>query len=276
MNNNIQISIAKKEHIEQLKNIWKICFGDSDDYVDFFFKNRFETCYGVIASVDDKVAGAMYLLPVKAREYDCEKNGFYIYAIGVLPEYRGKSIYVTMHSVLYDYLKANNLFCILCPANKKLAEYYKSLGFVENAYVYEDKYTGKEEIFNFTARELKAEEFELIRNKSFKDINPILWDKVALEYVLKENIYCNGKNLIIEFDNNKYFLLLRGAGDVITVYESNVTDKEIKQKISNYLSKIYNTKNIHWICAKGNSEPILYGLSCNLKKNNYYLNLILN
>ena len=133
----IEIKKADSTHINQLKALWKVCFGDSDSYIDFFFENRFSSCYAIVCVCKHEVIGAMYLMPVKATVGKILKSGFYEYAIGVLPQYRGKGIYLKMHEKTLEYINQNNMFCILSPANKKLSEYYLKQGFKKNAYVQE-------------------------------------------------------------------------------------------------------------------------------------------
>ena len=45
------IRFANKTDIPQLKSIWKVCFGDSDEYIDFFFDHMFKPENAVVADI---------------------------------------------------------------------------------------------------------------------------------------------------------------------------------------------------------------------------------
>lgn len=267
-----EIKKATNKHIPKLKEIWNICFGDDMKYIDFFFNNRFSTCECVIAvNHEDIPIAAMYLLPVTAFEYGKSKRGFYVYAIGVIPKYRGTGIYKKMHSMLREYLIQHNMFCILCPANSKLCEYYKTLGFIENAYVNEICIQKNNTPKNYTLKQLDAKTYYKLRNSYFN--SPIYWDENALDYVLRENEFTHGVNLMIkDNEDNEYFALVRNN----TVTESNIPPEKMEE-MTNYLCSLMSKDKLTWITeCRDDNEKILLGLSCNLKKDNYYLNLILN
>ncbi len=262
---------AKESDIPYLKKIWEICFDDTTDYIDFFFDNKFHNCKSIVMRDGEKAIGAMYLMPVSACEYGDIKKGFYGYAIGILPKYRGQGIYARLDKLIYEYITKHSLFYILCPANQKLCEYYKSLGFIENAFVSERTVysTGTKKSFNISA--LSAEKYENMRNSCFDNL--ICWDRNSLEYVLKENEFLGGHNIFIEDEG--HFVIARKNGDTLKIIESNVPECRIQQ-LTDYLCAEYKTKSVLWIFPKSDSDlNVLYGLSRNLKKDNYYLNLIL-
>ncbi len=269
----LTVSLALGEQYGDLKLIWKICFSDSDEYIDFFFKNRINSCYPIVATYDNKVIGGMYLMPVTAYEYSKIKKGLYGYAIGVLPEYRKNGVYRYIHSKIDEYITEKNMFYILSPANEKLCEYYKSLGFIENAYVCEETYEKTtNESKRYVAEKLDVNHYFNLRQEYFKDKNPIIWDSNALQYVLDENSHTDGENLYIKENENEYFVLLRKGENEVTVIESNIDNPS---DFNNFILDRYKCNKIRWIKAESTNK-ILYGLTCNLKKNNYYLNLILN
>lgn len=274
--NELKITLAEESHIPYLKNIWKVCFGDSDEYIDFFFDNRFKTCFAVTVLHNNLPIAGVYLLPVKAYEYGVLKSGFYVYAVGILPQYRGKGIYAYIHSKIYDYIAGKNMFMILCPANGQLCEFYKSLGFMENAYVNEIIHSLNNTDRKYQVCELKVKEYESLRKTYTNDKEPILWDLEALEYALKENKFTGGENLLIEYNGRKIFALVRKNQSFLTITESNA-ESGARQDLTDFLCMRFNTDKAKWITAdKGIGNKILYGLSCNLKRDNYYLNLILN
>ncbi len=57
------LRIAKQEDIPNFYQLWKLCFGDSDDFCDWFFRNRFAPEYSVCLQNADGFASCMQAFP---------------------------------------------------------------------------------------------------------------------------------------------------------------------------------------------------------------------
>ena len=273
---NLKFIEADKSHIASLKEIWKISFGDEDEYIDFFFENRFNTCKTIVVLNNGKPIGAMYLMNVSTIEYGKIKEGFYGYAIALIPDFRGNGIYKIINKEIQKILFSKNKFYILSPANEKLCEYYKSLGFIENAYVSEEIFIPDTSNRDYECTDLTNEDFIRLRNSNFRNL--IRWDKAGMDYILNENKFLKGINLLINVNQNQYYIIARFVDNVLIVIESNAITKDLKQDISNFLCKKYSCNKVQWTgpAEKNRKDKVLYGLSWNLKSDNYYLNHILN
>ena len=275
--NVLKISYADESHIPALKEIWRECFGDSDEYIDFFFKNRFKSCKTVIALYDGKTIGAAYLMPVKAYEYGTLKNGWYGYAIGILKKYRKKGIYAMMHEKIIEDIKDG--FYILCPANQKLCEYYASLGFKEFSFLKTIRIENKGTNCEFESKEIPAQKYVQIRNGYFNNDGLILWDDDAIDYAMKENKFCGGFTVEITSKAASYAVIARPFENFLMITESTVP-KEYLKDVTAYLCEKYGFEYAVWTRASydiAEGEAFLSGMSCNLKKPEFaYLNLVLN
>lgn len=86
----MEIRFATKEMIPQIKEIWHRCFGDEEDYMEFYFTHRF-TEENMLVCMEDKKPVAMttflkaYLVTGKG-----EIPVHYAYAVATLPEYRDR------------------------------------------------------------------------------------------------------------------------------------------------------------------------------------------
>lgn len=54
---------ATKSDINEFRSLWKICFGDSDEFMNWFFGNRFFPEYSACVEVDDTIVSAMQSIP---------------------------------------------------------------------------------------------------------------------------------------------------------------------------------------------------------------------
>ncbi|MGI6160935.1 MAG: GNAT family N-acetyltransferase [Christensenellales bacterium] len=82
----------EREHVGELKRIWKVCFGDSDAFIDSWFSNRFDKSYALGVIDGGVLAAAGYLVPynvsVRGRSIPCR----FLTALATLPEYRGRGL----------------------------------------------------------------------------------------------------------------------------------------------------------------------------------------
>ena len=274
----IKISYADNSHIAELKEIWHECFGDSFDYINFFFENRFKSIKTVIALCDGKAIGAAYLMPVKAFEYGVLKNGWYGYAIGILKSFRKNGIYKMMHEKIMKDITEKNEFYILCPANEKLCEFYSSLGFKDFSYlntVEIERCKTDNKIFE---KEITAKKYFELRNKYFKSDGLIFWNEESIEYAIKENEFCGGFTSEFILNEKNFIVMARPFEDTIRIIESTVPS-ECLSDVTSYLCEEYKVNRVLWTRTsyEENGKNFLSGMAINLKKGDYpYLNLVLN
>ena len=269
-----KVADAVAEHIPELKNIWKQCFGDSDEYIDFFFENRFSDIRTIVLTKDSVPVGSAYLMPVSAIEYGSPKKGYYVYAVGILEDHRGKGLFKKIHEYICEYIRKYNMFLILCPANEKLCNYYKSLGYIENVFVSEITLSNANSKPSYEVRKLTPAQLFKMRENKFSNL--ICWDENALSYILKENEFALGDALFIKKEADDFYFVLRNENGILKILESNIP-YEKTQEFTDFLCEKYNTEKATWIIQKMNGKPnILYGLTLNLVKDDYYFNFILN
>lgn len=107
----------------QLHNV---CFGDEREWFDAFLRAAEGQQYIAFCKGEEYVGG-MFLLDMTLGEY----KGKYIYALGVLPSYRGMGI---AKELLEKAKELSKDFTLVCAADEKLAVTYEKHGF--------DRYVG--------------------------------------------------------------------------------------------------------------------------------------
>ncbi len=111
-----------------LKTLWRIAFGDGDDYIERFFDCflRPETC--IVAEADGRPVSAMYLLPGHTV-YPYRKNVMtagYAYALATLPEYRGRGIGRAVYKAVSDRILETADAAGVLPAEESLYPFYEN------------------------------------------------------------------------------------------------------------------------------------------------------
>lgn len=120
------------EDLYKLKEIWKTCFADTDEFLDAFFRGVYKKGCAVVAQEQGEICSAMYVLDAGTIATDNSEllRCCYLYALGTLPEFRGKGIGadVTGGAIELGFMQGYDI-CITCPAQESLFDYYRHLGF---------------------------------------------------------------------------------------------------------------------------------------------------
>lgn len=128
----IEIRPAKPEELEREKELWKLCFGDDDAYIDYFYEKRPIT--DTLVLLEDGVLWTMLaLFPVEVVLPDGEKlKSAYIYALATHPDVRKKGFGRFILSYVDFYLKEQGMDCVTIePAEAALHRFFSSAGFSE-------------------------------------------------------------------------------------------------------------------------------------------------
>ena len=207
---------------EALCKIWLSSFADSPDYFNFFYERKIRTKQAEIfyAICDDKIVGAVYLLPATIHHASTAmQKAYYGYAFAILPEYRGKGIYPDFAKTFYQFADQQKAGIIICPDNEKLLRYYTRNGAIQNYFTQKVLFREAafaEMISDSIVRNISAEEsalYEQIRNHTFAHDDFLLWDSTAVKYALEENQYNGGFCKILEITGKQYLILGSKKGD---------------------------------------------------------------
>lgn len=227
------VTFADKRDFDDIRNLWKICFGDDEDYINFYLEHRFDEENMMVIREDDKIVSMASFLSAAIRQGEEWISVKYVYAVGTLPQYRKKgyaSEIIRFASEVY------NEPLVLQPASKELRKYYSEIGFVEfferDCWEISDDAAGLPDVDVFKAaavdagkNEIYEEEiykrkidknnlsqllFEEVSAKEYKELRDIhfdrngylCWDEKAIEYALAENRLCGGRAVKINVKNN--------------------------------------------------------------------------
>lgn len=76
----------------QVKQLWRICFNDTDKFVEWFFKERWLPDYGLVAEDNGKIVAAMqgwpYILNVRGKKIPASM----LAGVSTHPDYRGQGL----------------------------------------------------------------------------------------------------------------------------------------------------------------------------------------
>lgn len=275
----MEIRYADSSDIEDLVYLWKKCFfEDTDDYIKNFYHENAERVKTLCGFCDGRLAGMINLIPTDIMICKKPKKAVYGYAIGVLPEYRGKGIFSELHKAVCEYVLKNGLIYILSPENEKLAEYYERCGMRRSCYIKkQDIYACPDEnlLKEFQISDIDADEYSFLRNMSLKDAF-VLWSRDSISYAIDEKRYCNGFAKLIRHKNEKYAIIGNVTSDSVIIDESTI-DPEMIDMIIPAIAGYFGKRKIT-VFSRGMSESdVLNGMTVGYDggAGDIYLNLTL-
>lgn len=109
-----------------LKALWKTAFGDTDDFIDGFFRTAFSPDRCRCAFIGGSLAGMLYW-------FDCECRGqklAYIYAVATAPAFRRRGICHGLMADTHTWLADRGYAgALLVPGEPSLAALYGTMGY---------------------------------------------------------------------------------------------------------------------------------------------------
>lgn len=184
------IRFAEDKDHPQLIKLWKVCFGDSETAINFYFANRHQNHNMLVYEENGIIAGMLTMLPVQLAWGAIIQSGRYIYAVATSPAHRGQGISSQLLSKCSSFMLENGeAAAILAPASASLFAFYEKRGYKTQFNI--DTITISPSDLPAYPEEAvcvpcPADEFYRLRNAAFSDSSLFVkWGIDALSYVIK-------------------------------------------------------------------------------------------
>lgn len=123
----MSIRICKDNEINKVKNIWKYCFSDSEEYTNFYFKKKFDYRNTVVLENNNEIISSIHLNQHKVYLNEKEFDVSYVVGVSTLPEARGiGAMKELMKQCFYEMYNKGQSISILMPIDFRL---YTGFGF---------------------------------------------------------------------------------------------------------------------------------------------------
>lgn len=216
----------------EMKKLWAISFGDTEDTVDRFFEERLPTAGAIVALDDGEVAGAMYLLPASYRESGIYRPAYYVYALAVLPRHRGRGIGRSLMEEAFRIARKEEAVCLLMPAGEGLAQYYEGLGMRRGFRTETRTLPGAGDkdssLVEFTR--VTAEEYTALRDGCFGTRDGyVRWDAPAVRFALADNERSGGFTVKIREKgvDDAYVAMAKPDGRTLCISETTLPTEKL-------------------------------------------------
>lgn len=115
---------------EKVKELWKLCFDDSEKFIDLYFRMRYSNDINLVIQSGEEVVAALQMLPYPMTFCGQEINTAYISGACTHPDYRNRGV---MHELLAQafakMLHSGIDVTTLIPAEPWLFDYYARNGY---------------------------------------------------------------------------------------------------------------------------------------------------
>ena len=137
-----EIRLAQKGETLRQKEIWKDCFGDSDQFIDFFYATRYKEDATALLLQDGEILAMLTMLPIKLITPDLQSiPSTMLYAIATHPQYQHRGLATQLMNFSHKYLAEHNTPCsVLVPADQQLFAFYHKQGYQEGFDIRETLY----------------------------------------------------------------------------------------------------------------------------------------
>ena len=132
--------VARAEDREQLRNLWRVSFGDSDEYIDLFMEQMCVPERTVVYEELGNIVSAAFVVElgefVSSEEHP--KPCRCVYAFSTSPDYRGWGIGASVIRAAAKLSNEGGCVGVICPAEYSLFGYYRrTAGYRDYFYSYE-------------------------------------------------------------------------------------------------------------------------------------------
>lgn len=116
---------------EKVKRLWKLCFDDSKEFIELYFRLRYNAKVNVAIESGDEVIAALQMLPYPMTFCGNNVSTSYISGACTHPDYRNRGVMRELLSQTFGRMYRNKVvFSTLIPAEPWLFDYYARMGYV--------------------------------------------------------------------------------------------------------------------------------------------------
>lgn len=146
---------------EQIKELWRICFDDTEDYIQLYFDRVYKEEQALTIERNGKIISALQLMPYTMTWCGTEITMAYIYAACTDPKERGKGLMRDLlHKAFHEMHRLDYDITALIPAEPWLFDYYRKHGYTETFDYSVDCYTCPENLKMDNTIEIVIPDFE--------------------------------------------------------------------------------------------------------------------
>lgn len=243
------IRFADETTRSQVWQMWKRVFGDSDEYMQLYFRHKYRDENTLIYIEDSKVVASLQMLPYQFTFCGEEIPVIYLSGVSTLPEYRRRGH--VRQLMLRCFLEAeirNVPLVLLVPQGEWLLQFYNRFGFAQTFDAGGNPLPSLEELIEKYSGDLRKafSQFDtLFRNedmtiqKSFEDFKVIVEEASLFRFPAVHSLI--GMSRVID------------AGQLLSLFANRYQDRTFLINVNDDILKRNNTQ---YAVAHGRVEKL--------------------
>ncbi|MDR2834757.1 MAG: GNAT family N-acetyltransferase [Bacteroidales bacterium] len=200
------IRFATEKDTENIKSIWKICFGDTDEFINLFFSKKYCPENTLLFLENNLPVSALQILNYDLKFIDKIFPINYICGICTLSEFRNKGIASKLINYSHKVSSEKKIpISILIPANENLIKFYEHFGYQQVFEENNENYSLKKLIEETENLEIAYKKFcdlfsdkDILVLKTFEDFKTIVSENKISNFESKTS--CLGLAKILDFE----------------------------------------------------------------------------
>lgn len=135
----VGVRLVKKSDLSEMKKIWKLCFGDEDEFIDFYFSSRDWMRETAVLLQGGRVVSMLTVIPVEMIGTDGKQyRAAMLYAIATHPAFQKRGFADELIEFINGRLLSDKIpTTLLVPASEDLFRFYGKRGYQDGFYVRE-------------------------------------------------------------------------------------------------------------------------------------------
>lgn len=126
------IRLATSKDTPVVRNMWKTCFGDTEEYMDLHFSEKYKEENTLLYFEGEEAVASLQMLPYSIRFYGQVIPFYYLAGLCTLADYREKGYMRQLINESFKIMTDRNIpICGLVPAEDWLFNYYSKFGFAQ-------------------------------------------------------------------------------------------------------------------------------------------------
>lgn len=198
----MRIDHPSREDTPALRQLWKLAFGDSDEFLDIFFTTAFSPSRCRCLRLEWEIAAVLYW-------FDCscgDQKIAYLYAVATHPDHRGKGLCRELMENTQRHLKETGCHgVILVPQDEGLFRMYGKMGYRVCSCIREFSCTPGNPI---ALQAVPTEEYAAAR-RDFLPTGGVIQEGENLTFLAAQANFYRGHDVLLasRWENGKLFVL---------------------------------------------------------------------
>lgn len=187
----MQIDYPAPHHLPQLRQLWQNAFGDTDAFLDSFYRTAYAPDHCRCILIGGQVAAVLYWIDCTLKDQQLA----YIYAVVTHPAHRGKGLCRCLMRNTHELLRAHGYEgTILVPQKESLRAMYAGMGYQNVGGLMEFTCTAGDEALPLRA--VGPEEFAALR-RSMLPPGAVLQEGTGLAFLAEQIQFYSGDDILL-------------------------------------------------------------------------------